>query len=579
MTAREPPHSPIPRKPANVLNSTHAAVEFDASPRSAARYGPDELIEALPDLVLLLGRDGILLAHGGGRAMPGLKPRPNGLGKGLDVTWPERIVTLIKQLTRKAIAQRDTMITRFSSCGVEYTAQVSPQGPERVLCVIRLLGAAAANDLPETDACSPPELDRRGFLQRFKESLSWATLREKPLALAIIHVDGLADVAQVLASEISEQLMSAAIRRLPPPREDPASTANGPRWYLGQLNEGLLAVVIESADRDAIESCVGAICTSLREPVSIGDAQFHLTPYAGVAILGQDASTPQLLLEQARTAALEARRAGATQGIRCFTDTMKLRALARIDLAGELRDAIANGDIRLRYVGRHELHSGRLVACVGYLRWTHPLRGEIRPAEFLRIAAATGLASALSRAVFTQLRRDFAVLAERCGPEVCISFGALRHHVLDEVFLSDLSRVLGDGGIPAQRLELRVPEKVFVTRAPAHAEALERLGVRLIIDEVGRGIGSLDALARAPISGLQLDRAWVTALRTDSVAGRVCRAGIEMARALGLVPIATGIDDAETRDALVNWGCAYGGGKLYQDDPLNIRPPFAAAGI
>jgi EAL domain-containing protein (putative c-di-GMP-specific phosphodiesterase class I) len=284
-------------------------------------------------------------------------------------------------------------------------------------------------------------------------------------------------------------------------------------------------------------------------------------------------------LEQARTAALEARRAGATQGIRCFTDTMKLRALARIDLARELRDALANGDIRLRYVGRHELQSGRLVACVGYLRWTHRLRGEIRPAEFLRIAAASGLAAALSRAVFTQLRRDFAVLAERCGPEVCISFGALRHHVLDEVLLSDLSRVLGDGGIPAQRLELRVPEKVFVTRDPAQAAVLERLGVRLVIDEVGRGIGSLDALARAPISGLQLDRAWVTALRTDSVAGRVCRAGIEMARALGLVPIATGIDDAETRDALVNWGCAYGGGKLYQDDPLNIRPPFAAAGI
>ena len=560
-----------------MLNSTHAAVEFDASPRPVARYGTDELIEALPDLVLLLGRDGILLAHGGGRATPALKPRPNALGKALDVTWPARIVTLIKQLTRKAIAQRETMVTRFSSCGVEYTAQVSPQGPERVLCVLRLVGAVAANDLPEPDACSPPQLDRRGFLQRFKESLSWATLRETPLALAIIHVDGLADIAQVLASEVCEQLMSAAIRRLPPPREDPASTANGPRWYLGQLNEGLLAVVIESADRDPIESCVGSICTSLREPVRIGDAQFHLTPCAGVAILGQDASTPQLLLEQARTAALEARRAGAAQGIRYFTDTMKLRALARIDLTRELRNAIVNGDIRLRYVGRHELQSGRLVACVGYLRWTHPLRGEIRPAEFLRIAAATGLATTLSRAVFAQLRSDFAVLAERCGPEVCISFGALRHHVLDEVFLSDVSRLLSDGGVPAHRLELRIAEKVFVTRDPAHAEALKRLGVRLVIDEVGRGIGSLDALARAPISGLQLDRAWVTALRTDSVAGRVCRAGIGMASALGVVPIATGVDDAETRDALVNWGCVYGSGELYHDDQLNMTPTFDAA--
>ena len=560
----------------NVVDPALAAAEFDASPRSTAPYGADVLIEALPDLVLLLGRDGILLAHGGGRTTPALKPRADALGKALDVTWPARIATLLKQLTRKAIAQRETMVARFVSCGVEYTAQFSPQGPERVLCVIRLVASIAAKDLPDTDAGPPPQLDRRGFLHRFKESLSWATLRETPVALAMVHVDGIADIAQALASEVSEQVMSAAIRRLPPPREDPASTAGGPRWYLGQLSEGLLAVVIESADREPIETCVGSICTSLSEPIRAGDAQFHLTPYAGVSILGQDASTPQLLLEQARTAAIEARRSGGTPGIRFFTDTMKLRALARIDLTRELRNAIANGDIRLRYVGRHALDTGRLVACVGYLRWTHPLRGEIRPAEFLRVAAATGLATTLSRAVFAQLRSDFAVLAERCAPEVCVSFGALRHHVLDEVFLGDVARLVTEGGVPAHRLELRIAEKVFVTRDTAQSEALKRLGVWLVVDEVGRGIGSLDALARAPISGLQLDRAWVTAVCADAVAGRVCRAGIEMAAALGLVPIATGVDNAETRDALLSFGCAYGSGDLYRDDELDISREFDA---
>jgi EAL domain-containing protein (putative c-di-GMP-specific phosphodiesterase class I) len=267
---------------------------------------------------------------------------------------------------------------------------------------------------------------------------------------------------------------------------------------------------------------------------------------------------------------MEARRSGSAHGIRFFTDTMKLRTLARIDLTLELRNAVANSDIRLRYTGRYDLESGRLAACVGYLRWPHPLRGEIRPAEFLRLAEATGLSASLSRAVLTHLRQDFARLAAGREPEVCISFGALRHHVLHEEFVSDVASLIADGGVPAERLELRIAEKVFITREPAHFEPLKRLGIRLIVDEVGRGVGSLDSLARAPISGLQLDRAWVAALRTDPIARKVCRAGIEMAAALGLVPIATGVDDAETRDALLELGCTYGSGDLYRGDELDI---------
>jgi EAL domain-containing protein (putative c-di-GMP-specific phosphodiesterase class I) len=267
---------------------------------------------------------------------------------------------------------------------------------------------------------------------------------------------------------------------------------------------------------------------------------------------------------------MEARRSGAARGIRFFTDTMKLRTLARIDLALELRNAVANSDIRLRYTGRYELACGRLTACVGYLRWPHPLRGEIRPAEFLRIAEATGLSASLSRAMLTRLRQDFARLAAGREPEVGISFGALRHHVLHEEFVSDVSRLIADGGVPPERLELRIAEKVFITREPKHFEPLKRLGLRLVVDEVGRGMGSLDSLARASIWGLQLDRAWVAALRTDPIARKVCRAGIQMATALGLVPIATGVDDSQTRDALLDLGCSYGSGDLYRDDELDI---------
>jgi EAL domain-containing protein (putative c-di-GMP-specific phosphodiesterase class I)/GGDEF domain-containing protein len=535
----------------------------------------------VPDLVVLVRRDGVLLEHGGGRGTPDLAPASDAAGKPLEALWPAPFASLLKQLVRKSISQRSTAEARFAHQGREYTLAASPRASDRAVCMIRAAEPAISEDTSEIGSPSRAHLDRRGFLRRFKDSLSWAALREVPIAVAVVHVDGIADIAQVLSSPVSEQVMSAAIRRLPPGSAEPRS--GRPAWYLGQLSESLLALVLESTDRDAIEGCVSEICRSLSQPVHAGDAEFHLTPSAGVALLGQDASAPKALLDHARAAAAEARRTGSTQ-VRFFSDTVRLRALERLDLARELREAIDAGDIRLRYVGRHDLRTGRLLACVGYLQWRHPLRGEVRPAEFLRLAAATGLATPLSRAVLARLKKDFELFAARSSPEARISFGALRHHVLHEDFASDVSRLIVEGGLPAERLELRIAEKVFVAREPARFAALETLGVRLVIDEVGRGSGSLDTLARARIWGLQLDRAWVAALTGDPIARKVCRAGIAMASALGLVSIATGVDDAGIRDALLGLGCPLGSGDLYHglaadimSDPAtsSTKPPAA----
>ncbi len=102
--------------------------------------------------------------------------------------------------------------------------------------------------------------------------------------------------------------------------------------------------------------------------------------------------------------------------------------------------------------------------------------------------------------------------------------------------------------------------------------------MRLVVDEVGRGLGSLDWLARTPIWGLQLDRAWTTAIRSEAVALKVCRAGVAVAAALGLTPIATGVDNEEQRAALLALGCRHGTGDLYQTSTLDIiEDPLAAA--
>jgi diguanylate cyclase len=533
------------------------------------------LLEALPDLVVLVRRDGTVISHGGGKGFSSLALDADSVGKPLDEVWPEAVAVLLKQLTRRAIATRASAEQRFEQSGLSYDARVSAQGPDRALCVIRpVLVSASVDALDATVEQRRPQLDRRGFLRRFKDTMSLAALSEKPVALAVIQIDGMTDVAQAIDGKIAEQLMSAVILRLSP--EGTGPDGQNFRVFIGQLSDSLLALVLETSDRQAINTCVSNLCASLREPIRLGDAEFHLAPYAGVAMLGRDATSPKTLLDHARAAASHAQRSGSLE-VGFFSDTLRVRSLARLDIARELREAIANRDIRLRYIGRHDLTTGRLCAWLGYLRWIHPIRGEVHPVEFLRVAETTGLATALSRAVLECLREDFIALAPQWDADVRISFGALRHHILHDDFVADIARLVRAGAIPPERLELRVAEKTFIACDMTVLAQLRQLGVQLVVDEVGRGLSSLTGLARAPIWGLQLDRACVTASRSDAVALKVCSAAIAVANALGLPAMASGVDEPAQRKALLAFGCHYGSGDLYRDAVPEVMRPYRLA--
>src|SRR4030088_3202682 len=198
----------------------------------------DVLIEGLPDLVVLLRRDGIVVTHRGGHGVADLKLAGDAIGKPIDAVWSDSVAGLVRQLTRKAIALRTTTEARFQDRGRDYEARVSAQGPDRAICVIgAVLAGSQDGALEATDERPRPQLDRRGFLRRFKESMSLAALSEKPAGVAVIHVDGVSDIAQSFDAKLSDQIMSAAILRLPMQFGDSAAD---PWWYLGQLNDSLL---------------------------------------------------------------------------------------------------------------------------------------------------------------------------------------------------------------------------------------------------------------------------------------------------------------------------------------------------
>lgn len=519
------------------------------------------LIELLPDLVFLMRGDGTVVAQMGGQSVPDLRRGADEAGNKLEHAWSPATAALIKRLLRKSIASRAPAESRFQEHGRSYEVRVTPQGPNRAVGVVR----ASLAELPADAADSPDEprwlgLDRRGFLRRLNDALATAALREQPICVAVIHLEGISHIARTMGVRVSEDVMSTAMDKVA------AQVTSSGGGFSGQLRENVLAVTMNTADRDVVAARVAAICTELKAPIVVGDVEFKLVPYAGVGLSGADASSAEALLEQARTATTEARRS-LSERVAFYSDAMQLRSLSRLDLGRELRDAIANRNIGFRYVGRHELASERQVASVAYLCWHHPLRGEIPPAEFLRIAVATGLAVELSRKALEQLADDFAAQSKGWAPDMRISFGPLRDHIFHEGFVADVERVLAMNVLPPERLELRIAEKAFVAREMHALRSLQKRGVRFVVDESGRGMTSLASLANAPVWGLQLDRAWVTGLRNDDEAAtKVCRATMGMAHALNLTPIAAGVDDSAQREALLAMGCRYGSGDLFRSD-------------
>jgi EAL domain-containing protein (putative c-di-GMP-specific phosphodiesterase class I)/GGDEF domain-containing protein len=532
--------------------------------RSLTSHNPasslDALVAQLPDLVVSMRRDGAILQWFGGAGLPIAVER--GFDGQLRLNVSAEANGFLRQTVKRALADRRPMSVTYMEGDRPLALRVMPQGPDRALLVIGMGGSdgqAAALDVSSDH--SPVGVDRRGFKRRLKDLASLAALREQPLSVAILQLDGIPDIAEIIAAHVSEQLLKLALMRLS------AEVGNGsdatPRWHLGVLSENTLALAIESGDRDAIGACVERIRANLRAPIPAGEAQFTLTPHAGVAVLNPGSSTStRELIEQARLAVSEARQCGADK-IVYFGDSVRLRSLARLDLGRELREAIATRQLGMRYVGRYELKTRRLVAKLGYVRWEHPLRGRLRPHEFLRVAGSTGLAVELSRAALEVLCEDFATRGPKWGPEVRVSFGPLRDHLLHADFVADIERVLDAGTIPAERLEIRIAERNVVAHDLQALRALQRRGVQLIVDEVGRSASALAALARTPIAGIQVDRAFVAAACSDTEAEKICRATFGIAAAFGVHALANGIDTPEHYVALQRMGCEFGSGDFF----------------
>jgi EAL domain-containing protein (putative c-di-GMP-specific phosphodiesterase class I) len=259
---------------------------------------------------------------------------------------------------------------------------------------------------------------------------------------------------------------------------------------------------------------------------------------------------------------------------RLFEGGMDALALRRLELRHDLQAALDGGQLALQYQPIVELGSGAVTGLEALLRWRHPERGLVPPAEFVPLAEETGLIVPIGQWVLDEALRQLVAWAEPTAISVNLSAVQLQRPELVE----DVRAALERAGVEPARLTLEITESIFmadVEAVNATLRDLKELGVRLALDDFGTGYSSLGYLARLPIDVLKIAKPFVDEIRTDPQHAALAQAIVRIAETLGLTTIAEGIEVAEQHEHLRQLQCELGQGFLFAR-PLD---PDAAGGL
>ncbi len=529
----------------------------------------DQIARSLPDLALIVRRDGVILSCVGGNAVRGLNPNEGEIpGSNIDALWPESIASHVLQTVRRILKTRKPAQQRYQDGDLSLEMRFQVQGFDRVLVVCRDLGqGATSNDsglYEKNSALGGGAMlpHRDGFEKSLRMALDMAALREDIVGVALIHIGGYVTYQRVFDSALANRLLDAAAKTVA--EQLPEGRMSLPR--IARVSDDVIGVVLTDlrsrADADGV---IGAVMDALKFPVDIDGQVFQLAPQAGVTLSGTDGDRAVELIERALTTLDAGRRQGEDRLVTFYSDTLRLASLTRLDWQQELTQAIQKDELELHYQPRYTLATREIVAVEAFLRWPHKIRGLVPTSEFLPIAELSGLSVQLGRWVLRRACRDLAVLAERGFPNLRVSVNVGRQYLSAESLAEDVTSSAREAGIEPSRLDLEITEQMLST-GRSGLSALHQLrghGVRVFIDDFGTGYVSLGKLRNSPLDGIMIDRSFVEEVGHDHEARAVCRAAIALGHAFGLRIVAEGIETEAQAQFLVSEQCHEGQGHLF----------------
>jgi EAL domain-containing protein (putative c-di-GMP-specific phosphodiesterase class I)/GGDEF domain-containing protein len=532
-----------------------------------------DIARSLPDLALIVRRDGVVLSCVGGQAVRGLDAIEQQIpGSHLRALWPESISGHVLQTVRRILKTRKSAQQRYREGELSLEMRFQVQGFDRVLIVCRDLGqGATANDsglYPQTEGqaegprASAMLPHRAGFEKTLRMALDMAALREDMVGVVLIHIGGYVTYQRVFDSALANRLLESAATVIS--EHLPEGRLSLPR--IARVSDDVIGVVLtDLTSRAEADAAVGAILQALKFPVDIDGQIFQLAAQAGVTLSGTDGDRAVELIERALTTLDAGRRQGEDRLVTFYSDTLRIASLTRLDWQQELTQAIQKDELELHYQPRLNLANREIVALEAFLRWHHRMRGLVPTTEFLPIAELSGLSVQLGRWVLRRACRDLALLAQRGFPQVRVSVNVGRQYLSAESLAEDVATAAREAGIELSRLDLEITEQMLSTGRSGLA-ALHQLrgqGVRVFIDDFGTGYVSLGKMRSSPLDGILIDRSFVEEVGHDHEARAVCRAAIALGHAFGLRIVAEGIETEAQAQFLIAEQCHEGQGHLF----------------
>lgn len=431
--------------------------------------------------------------------------------------------------------------------------------------------------------------NRRSFNEHLNRLLKRSQRQGTPAALLFIDLDHfkrindsighahgdslLVEIAKRLTIELREE---DAINYFSENNAEPNSDSEG-ATEIARLGGDEFTVVLSDVTNIAdIEKVARRILESLSEPIALQSHNPVVTPSIGIAIYPQDGSDPDTLSRNADTAMYVAKAEGRAC-YRFYNEEMNSQAVEQLKMEEELREAMQNDELELRYQPQVETATGRVVSMEALVRWKHPTRGMVSPQEFIPLAESTGQIIELGEWVMAEVARH-CLYWDTLGLDsfrVCVNISPLQfnQHNLPQWIATFIDKA----GLPPERLELELTESAIMNDAETNINKLRELkalGIDLAVDDFGTGYSSLSYLKRFPIDTLKIDQSFIADLDTADGAA-IVDAILALAKTLKLRVIAEGIENEDQLSYLVKHDCGFLQGfyfarPIYPEDVPNM---------